>query len=544
MHSSIFKKKLNSFLKVGNVMKKISLSLIVVLAMVGLICLSGSMSAADSKKPPNVLLIMSDNQPKALLGAYGNKDIKSPNIDRLALDGIRFENVFAVNGMCSPTRATLLTGLMPSQHGLHNWLDDKMLGEWPADWVAIQEFRTLPLTLKNRGFQTALIGKWHLGQPRQPAKGFDYWLTFPYGHTLSFYDNIIIDNGKEYPLKDKHIVDFFTEKAVEYIQNYDGKKPFYLQLVYDGPYMNPPTNVGPDPKNKFYKDYEHHKFSESTFPRERINENILQQLYTLDLKKDFMGRIFMAVLRMNGDQATYANIAAQNAIVDDGVGKVLAALKSKGIEEDTVVIYMTDQGNLIGQHGIWTHITATTPSSPYNYPLNIPFIVRHKGSIPAGGINHMMIGQYDIALTILDYLDFSEGKFDRSPGRSFAKALKGGTIENWGDEVFIEQEETRAIITSRYAYWKRLKGTGVPELYDLEKDPDQNKNVYGQENYNEVAQNLDRKLTQYFEKYSDPRYDLWKGGRVKGSTMRPEIFKKLYGNDWAPVSEVKQPFIE
>ena len=106
---------------------------------------------------PNILFIVADNQPASILGAYGNPDVKTPNIDRLANEGVRFTHAFAVHGMCSPTRATLLTGLLPSQHGVQDWLDDEEMENWPSDWNAIREYRTLPYTLKNRGYQTSLI---------------------------------------------------------------------------------------------------------------------------------------------------------------------------------------------------------------------------------------------------------------------------------------------------------------------------------------------------------------------------------------------------
>ena len=224
------------------------------------------------QKHPNIIFILTDNQAQAALGVYGNLDVKTPNIDRLASEGILFNNVFAANGMCSPTRATLMTGLLPSQHGVHNWLDDHNLEDWPENWSVVEEFRTLPLTLQNRGYDTAMIGKWHLGQPWEPSIGYEHWVTFTYGHTLDFWNNNVIDNGNQYDVKGKHIVDFFTDKAVEYIESHDGKNPFYLQLNYDGPYTLPPTNFGPA-KNQFYSDYDGMEFQ--SMPHEPVHDQII-----------------------------------------------------------------------------------------------------------------------------------------------------------------------------------------------------------------------------------------------------------------------------
>ena len=179
-----------------------------VIAALVLLVVAGATLAAPA--PVNVLFILTDNQPASILGAYGNSDVRTPNIDRLAGEGMRFTQAFAANGMCSPTRATLMTGLMPSQHGVHNWLDDALMKDWPRDWSAIAEFRTLPLTLANRGYRTAMIGKWHLGQPWKPAVGFQHWVTFTDGHTVDFWHNTIIENDKTYKLDDIHTVDFFA----------------------------------------------------------------------------------------------------------------------------------------------------------------------------------------------------------------------------------------------------------------------------------------------------------------------------------------------
>ena len=506
-------------------------------------CLSALLLSAGAacagERPPNILFILTDNQAASLLGAYGNPDVRTPHVDRLAEQGIRFTRAFAVNGMCSPTRATLMTGLMPSQHGIHSWLDDELLDQWPESWSAVAEFRTLPLTLKNRGYRTAMIGKWHLGQPWQASIGYQHWITFPYGHTVDFWDNTIIDNDKTYPVKDRHIVDFFTDKAVEYIRDHSGDQPFYLQLNYDGPYTNPPTNYGPA-RNRFYPEYEGKEFT--SFPRTAYNENLVEQLLSGNTNT-FLRNKLREGLAMHNDPATMANVASQNTLVDDGVGRVLAALREQGLENNTLVIFSSDQGNFYGQHGLWQHTVVTTPSSMYETAMNVPLIVRHPGNIKAGQVSELLIGQYDIPATILDYVGMGDVRFENSPGRSFRFALTGNT-DDWNDAVFYEQEETRVIRTANFAYWKRLRSTGKPALYDMKQDPEQNRNVYDDPAYREIVADLDARLTGFFNEYADNKYDLWRGGGAKGSVDRPERYRRLYGPDWTPKTEIKPAFSE
>jgi arylsulfatase A-like enzyme len=494
--------------------------------------------AIASPRPVNVLFILTDNQPAAILGAYGNSDVRTPHIDRLAQEGMRFTQAFAANGMCSPTRATLMTGLMPSQHGVHNWLDDSMMQDWPRDWSAIAEFRTLPLTLANRGYRTAMIGKWHLGQPWKPAVGFQHWVTFTDGHTVDFWHNTIIENGKTYKLGDKHTVDFFADKAVEFIEGLDGKQPFYLQLNFNGPYLNPPSNLGPA-RNRHYQDYVGSAFS--SFPRVAFNANVAHQLVD-PTTPPFMMEKHLQAIAMHNDPATMANVASQNSVVDDGVGKVLAALDAKGLADSTLVIFSSDQGNFYGQHGLWQHTVVTTPANLYEAALNIPLIVRHRGVIAAGSDNNRLIGQYDLPVTILNYLGIDVA-FEGSPGGSFAGQLRGDDA-SWDDEVFYEQEESRGIRTPDFAYWKRLAGTGKAELYDMRTDAEQHHNVIDDPAYQEVIATLDKRLTEFFGRYADPKYDLWHGGIAKGSVVRPNMFRELYGPEWAPRTDLLEAFVE
>ena len=493
---------------------------------------------AASTAPTNVLFILTDNQPASILGAYGNRDVRTPNIDRLAQEGMLFTNAFAVNGMCSPTRATLMTGLMPSQHGVHNWLDDSMLKDWPRDWSAIVEFRTLPLTLANEGYRTAMIGKWHLGQPWKPAVGFQDWVTFTDGHTVDFWHNTIIENGETYKLDDRHTVDFFAEKAVEFIEKQEGSQPFYLQLNLNGPYLNPPSNLGPA-RNRHYASYKNNAFSD--FPRVAFNANVAQQLVD-PVTPPFLIEKHLQAIAMHNDRETMANVSSQNTLVDDGVGRVLAALDAAGLVESTLIIFSSDQGNFYGQHGLWQHTVVTSPSNLYEAAMNIPLIVSHKGAVQAGTRNQRLIGQYDLPATILDYLGIGVD-LEGSPGRSFVGQLRGQGA-SWNDEVFYEQEESRGVRTPQFAYWKRLKGTGQGELYDMQADPAQDHNIIDNPAYQEIAATLDQRLIEFFTRYSAPEYDLWKGGVAKGSVVRPEMFKALYGPDWSPRTDLRQPFSE
>ena len=509
---------------------------------------------SSAKEKPNVLMVLVDNQWAGALGCYGNTEHRTPNLDRLAREGVRYSRAFCTNGLCSPTRASILTGLMPSQHGVHEPFNDD-LSMLPEDWVAIREWRTLPLTLKNRGYQTAMVGKWHLGQFRKPALGFEYWVTFPRGHTVDFYDNVVIDNGNEYPVKDRHLVDFWAEKAAEYIDNYDGKKPFYLQVNFNGPYVMPPSNFGPDPRNPFYKQFEgqsfepiRHRFSEKlmtlfTGPYEPDVKQELNQKTVEDMAKT-INRSMYDYVRMHNDPETRANIAAQNAMVDHGAGVVTEALKRKGLEEDTLVIYLSDHGMPYGHHGLWTGASVTYPAVMYDQNFHIPLIMRHTGKIETNRTCDLLVSQYDLMTTILDYVGFPDVKILNSPGRSFASALRGDTMTNWTQEVYFEHEESRGMRTSRYSYWKRHPMAGQNELYDLVTDPEENTNVYGQTQYDEITRELDAKVTAFFARYSDPRYDLWKGGTAKLISYRPTLWTALYGKDWKPSAELKPPFTE
>jgi len=367
---------------------------------------------------PNIVLIMTDNQPADAIGCYGNEEIYTPNLDDLGKEGVRFDNAYCSNAMCSPSRASVWTGRMPCQHGLHTWLDDRLMEQWPPDWNAIDEFKTLPEILKENGYATAMIGKYHLGRLEKPQNGIDHWITMSRGHTLDFYGNQMRVNDRM-SIYDGHSVDFFTKKAVEYIGDRASSPdhPFLLMLPYNGPY------------------------------------------------------------------------------------------------------------------GHW-------PSNAFRIAYNIPLLIWGAG-LSGGRSSSSFVSSIDLYATLLDHLGLWENlQKDDVPSRSFNRLLDGGD-DGWTDEVFIEQEETRAIRTPSWSYFKRFNGSGTypleNELYDLSSDPDERNNLSGQAAYENQEKELSLKIDAFFQTYANPKFDLWNGGSVKSNTSRPWLWKDAWGDGWQPV---------
>ena len=483
------------------------------------------------QKRPNILLIMTDNQPADMLGCYGNDEIHTPHLDHLAQQGMRFNQAYSANAMCSPGRACVLTGLMPSQHGIHTWLDDRVMDQWPQNWNALAEFATLPELLKANGYKTALIGKYHLGMPFSSQNGFDHWVTFPHGHTRSFWGNTIIDNGQQYTYPG-HSVDCFTEKAVDYISAHDSNSPFFMFLTYNAPYGHWPAIQGPA-RNRFARLYENTPMT--SVPREGLSAAAIKRY---DLKKDMSGGgiDYSAELATPNDLLSLRNYFSQMSMVDDGVGQVLAALRQQGLDEDTLVIYTCDHGFSLGHNGFWGHGQATWPSNTHGSAYNIPLLVRHTRHIDPLQVSNIMVSQVDLFATILDYIGLGDVPAnDNSPSRSFTPLLKGESF-TWEDELFIEQEETRAIRTSKWLYMKRFKGSQQnpfgDELYDLVSDPREKTNLIAEPDIAEVAESLSIRIDAFFQQHSTPKYDLWQGGTAKSNSDKPWLWQDAWGEGW------------
>ena len=462
------------------------------------ICVPGAASTERTRRRPNLLVILTDNQGAWTLGCYGNRDIRTPNIDRLAREGMRFTRAFSVNAVCSPTRASLLTGLIPSQHGVHSYLHANRLQIGPEARCTIREFRTLPKVLVSAGYTCGLVGKWHLGANLTPQEGFSYWITMPHGHTTAFYDAPVIENGtiRKEPT---YLTDLWTTHAVRFIEQAKDR-PFFLFLTYNGPY-----GLGeslPRPARNRHAAYYADKELPS-FPREPVHP--------------WLG----GNRRFVGDLPAIRRYAAEASGVDDGVGAVLAALGRLGLTKNTLVVYVADQGWGGGQHGIWGMADHTRPLHAFDETMHIPLILRHPDGIPAGATSDGMVATYDLMPTLLSYLGLDPRASDSppSPGRDFSPILRGEE-QPWEDAIFYEFENTRAVRTPGWK-WVRRHPSGPDELYDLAKDAAERRNLAADTRYAETRAELDARLARFFTRYADPRYDLWRGGESKTIRLIP-----------------------
>jgi len=489
------------------------------------------------KNKPNIVLIFTDNQQATTLGCYGNDEVFTPNLDRLSREGIKFDNAFCPNAFCSSCRASLLTGLLPSQHGVHSWIDDRNMPDWPAGWHALNGMRTLPHQLQSDGYKTALIGKYHLGEPTSPAEGFDHWVTLEDGHVRSFYRNKIFDNGNVYD-QPGHSVDFFTDKANEFMtEQVANDQPFFLYLPYPAPYGHWPATRETD-QNRHSSRYA--ECPMNSVPRTALSKKAVDGFLMVN-NESTSDLDFSMLMRAPNDLPTLRNYYSQISMVDDGVGSIMRALTQLGIEEETLLIFTTDHGLSVGQHGFWGHGGSSFPSNLHRATHSIPLIIRLPGVAKQGDVSTMMVSNMDLYATILEYTGIeNETQEELIPSRSLMPIIKGEVPPDWGDDaVFSEQEETRVVRTQQWALFKRFKGPnnrGIgDELYDVLNDVEETNNLSGNPEYAEIELSLNAMLDSFFEQHVRREADLWNGGVPIQNSIRQGFWRESWGDNWEPV---------
>ncbi len=451
-----------------------------------------SFVAHAKSEHPNILYIMADDHAAHAISAYGSKINKTPNIDPIARDGMRFANCFAVNSICTPSRAAILTGKYSHVNGVtvFNRLD-------PNQWNVAKE-------LQKAGYHTGMIGKWHL---QSDPQGFDYWNILP-GQGV-YHDPHFITMGNKHKVEG-YVTDIIGDVAINFIKNAPKDKPFFLMCHHKAPhrpwepaerYMNMYTNPIPEPAT-FNDDYKNRSTAASvaTMRVDRdLNKHDLKQkppagLTDEELKKWKYQRYMQDYLRCV-------------ASVDDNVGRLLEYLDKAGLSDNTIVIYTSDQGFFLGDHDWFDK------RFMYEESLRMPFLVRYPGHIKPGTVTDAMILNVDFAPTFLDYAGVKAPK--EVQGKSIKPVLEGKTPRNWRKSMYYRyyahpSEHTvnkhYGVRTDRYKliYFHDLHEW---ELFDLQKDPHELFSVYNDPAYAGVVKDLKRELERLRKELGD--HDQW-----------------------------------
>ena len=449
----------------------------------------GAASAADSR--PNILFIMTDDHAAHAMGVYGSRVNQTPNLDRIAKEGMRFDNCFVTNSICTPSRATILTGKYSHLNGVPVF--NRFDGSQP----------TVAKYLQQAGYYTGMIGKWHLGSD---PTGFDKWTILP---GQGVYNNpIFLEPGGPRQIEG-YATDVITDLALDFLKSRPKDKPFFLMYHHKAPHRE----WVPDEKHRAM-------FAGKEIPepptlrddyagrtdalkenRQRVFDDMTRRDLKLTPPADLRGTARNQWLNVKPTEVEVERDGKKVVLkgeelnrwkyqrymqdylacvqsVDDNVGRVLDWLDQNGLRDNTVVIYTSDQGFFLGDHGLFDKRFMYEPS------LRMPFLVRWPGVIQPGTVQKAMAINADFAPTFMDVAGL------RTPaemqGRSLVPLLKGQTPADWRTSMYYRYYHdpghhntaahygVRTLTHKLIYYWKKDQW----ELYDLASDPEEMHNVY------------------------------------------------------------------
>ncbi len=498
------------------------------------------------KERPNVIYIMADDLTTQAISAYGGiyKDIApTPNIDRLADEGMLFQDVLTTNAICGPARAAILTG---NYSNINGYYKNESGGKFDkTKWTFPQEFQ------KN-GYQTSLFGKWHLGTEPQ---GFD---TFKYhnsaGQQGHYWNPVFNENGKN--VKEKG---YATNLSTDFAMNWLEKErnlnaPFLMVLQYKAPHRpwEPDTKYEklwddiempyPSTFNDNYKGREltagDTEMTMDYFSRRDMKLETPKELKGKEkIKWEFYGAKPGEIVQpenMSSEEGkkwryqTYIkDYLAGVKSVDDNIGRVLKYLDANGLAENTVIVLTSDQGFYLGDHGFFDKRFI------YEESLRMPFIVKYPKKVKAGSVNENIITNIDFAPTLLDLASIETT--EPMQGRSFEPILFGKTPKDWQKSMYYHYYEFPywhhvqphyGIRTERYTLAHFYYNIDVWELYDLKKDPKQLNNIINDPQYNNVVSKLKIELKGLMKKYQN---------------NKPlDEFKSITNTDFGSIVEIKK----
>ncbi len=463
------------------------------------------------EKKPNILYIMADDQGAWAMNCAGTPELYTPNLNRIAENGMRFTHFYCASPVCSPARASLLTGRMPSAHGVHDWLrggsvDAERFAEQgkenPYGGYAderkpigyLDGFTAYTDVLSRGGYTCALSGKWHLGDSVRPQHGFEKWYSIGKGGCF-YYHPDIVEHGQIHVEHGRYVTELFTDQALQFLDELAREEePFYLAVHYTAPHS--PWGAEHHPA-KWIDYYENCGF-ESIPDLPDHPDLVTGPVYGTPARKENLRGYFAAVSAM-----------------DEQIGRLLDALEEKGLSEDTIVIFTADNGMSMGHHGVWGKGNGTFPMNMYDSAILVPFLISWPGKIGAGSVCGEAVSACDLYPTLLELAGMEDGLPEGLPGRSFLPLLQGEEGCAGETVIYGEYGPVHMIRTQEWKYVHRYP-YGKHELFYLTQDPGETVNLYGQPGYEEVTVRLKKRMEEWFQKYTDPALDGTREG-VTGS---------------------------
>ncbi|HPM82254.1 MAG TPA: sulfatase [Candidatus Anammoximicrobium sp.] len=470
---------------------KLSLSFCVAGVVMLVFCLSASRAA----QRPNVLVILTDDQRADAIGLGGSKYLKTPNIDRLGKEGVYFRNMFCTTSLCSPSRASILSGLYAHTHGVTN-----NFTEYPTG------FKSFPMVLQAAGYDTAYIGKWHMGEENdEPRPGFNWFVT--HKGQGKYFDTEFNINGQRREVMKGYYTHVVTDMAEQWLSRPRDGKPWLLMVGHKAPH----SFYFPEPKYEHLFDDVRVPYPETAFMLDDKPDWIRQRLYTwhgiygplFEWRKKFPDDRPEAVKDFeNMTHAYWGTIVS----VDDSVGRLYELLRQRGELDNTVFVFLSDNGILNGEHGMVDKRTMHEPS------IRIPLVVRYPGLVPAGRpqVVQEQVLTVDVAPSILELC--GAPALEQIHGRSWVKLVQDGDRgwrKSWFYHYNYEKQfpytpNVRGVRTESWKYIHYPHGDGKPdrhlaELYNIEFDPEERHNLIGNPKYAEVVKDLQAELSRLMQ---------------------------------------------
>lgn len=485
------------------------------MGLAGAAALSSSCGHTKKQRRPNILFVLTDDQPVSAMGCYGASSLRTPNMDRLAAEGARFANCFVTNSLCAPSRASMLSGCYSHVTGVRG------NSEAPG-WVEKIDaaLPTYPKVLQQAGYRTGVVGKWHL---QSDPVGFDYSCILP-GQGV-YFDPDFIENGKRSKISG-YVTDITTDLALDFLNKHSGaEEPFCLLYSHKAPHRP----FKPAPRHeKLFDDIQlpYPATFNDDYATRKIAKEAEDMRFDISLAGDYpdLPRKLSAAERKKWLFQRFVKDHHRAVVgVDENLGRVLGYLDQHGLADDTLILYTTDNGFFLGEHGWYDKRFMYEPS------LRLPLLIRYPRLVRAGAVPQEMALNIDFAPTILDFAGLPIP--EPMQGRSLRPILEGNAPADWRRSIYYEYFENSWLTlkdvkpnpkdpTSRYLTRHRVvphRGVRTErhkliqyygdgdywELFDLAKDPNELNNIYGNPAYATVTHDLKGELDQLRTTYKD-----------------------------------------